>query len=235
MTEVTVPGPHGEVPAYLAVPAGTGPWPGVVVVHEIFGLNDDIRRIAERFASNGYLALAPNLNHAGSQFSCMRSAFSQLKSGKGSMHDEIDAARSWLVDRVDCTDRVGVIGFCSGGGFALLAAPRGFAAASVNYGQIPDDVAAVLQGGCPLVGSFGGSDRSLRGKDLVLDAALTELGIEHDVKTYPQAGHSFMNQHKANPLFSVLGAVLNAGYDADAAEDSWNRILAFFGRHLQAA
>jgi carboxymethylenebutenolidase len=136
MAEVSIAGRHGELPGHLAVPAAAGPWPGVVVIHEAFGLVDDVRRIADRFGDHGYLALAPNLFAWGnSRFACVRAAFRELSVGTGRMFDDLEAARGWLAARDDCTGRVGVIGFCMGGGFALLAAPRyEFGAASVNYG-----------------------------------------------------------------------------------------------------
>ena len=102
----------GSVPAYLAVPSGSagpaasgGPWPGVVVLHEAFGLNADIRGHADRLAALGYLALAPDL--CGGQYwvRCMRSTFRQLRAGSGPAFDAIDASRGWLAERADCTSR----------------------------------------------------------------------------------------------------------------------------------
>ncbi len=233
MPESLIPTPRGPVPGYLAVPAGAGPWPGVVVIHEMFGLDDDIRRHADRLAQWGYLTLAPDFFAWGRWFACLRAAFRELRGGEGRMFDDIDAARGWLADRDDCTGRVGVLGFCMGGGFALLAAPRSpFAAASVNYGQVPADAERVLAGACPLVGSYGGRDRGLRGAAARLEGALEQLGIAHDIKEYPEAGHSFMNRHHG-PAFAALGAVLGAGFDGPAAGDAWGRIMAFFDAHLR--
>lgn len=224
--------PAGDVPGYLAVPAGDGPWPAVVVVHEAFGLNDDIRRHADRLAGDGYLALAPDLFSHGRKLLCLRAAFADLLRGSGRTFEQIDAARAFLAGRSDCTGRVGVIGFCMGGGFALLAAPRyDFAAASANYGMVPKDVDAVLAGACPIVGSYGGKDRVLRGAADRLDAALTRLGVEHDVKEYPGAGHSFLNQHSGIG-FTVLEKVVGAGYHGPSAADAQERIRAFFATHL---
>src|SRR5580693_9169544 len=125
---------------YLAVPAGPppAPWPGVVVIHESWGLNGDIRAHADRLAAQGYLALAPDLYRGRSFVRCLRGVFQQLRAGSGPAFDLINEARAALAARPDCTGKIGVVGFCMGGGFALLCAPRGeFSAASVNYGQVP--------------------------------------------------------------------------------------------------
>jgi len=117
------------------------------------------------------------------------------------------------------------------GGFALLLATpeHGFAASSVNYGAVPQDVGTLLAGACPIVGSYGGRDRPFRGAAARLEGALDSLGIDHDVKEYPSAGHSFMNDHGR---LMVLLKVMGLGYEPGAAEDAWRRILAFFGRNL---
>jgi carboxymethylenebutenolidase len=234
MPETTIDGAASapQLRAYLAVPpVGTGPWPGVVVVHEAFGLTDDTRQQADRLAAGGYLALAPDLFSAGGPVRCLRSTFRTLARGEGPAFDDLAAARSWLTRRSDCSGRVGILGFCMGGGFALLGATRGFDASAPNYGQIPSDLEGVLQGACPVVASYGGRDRTLPGAAGRLDGVLTGLGVDHDVKEYPEAGHSFMNRHNAGPL-AVLERVAGFGYHHPSAEDAWRRIFGFFSRHL---
>src|SRR3954463_9455479 len=189
MPDTALATPSGEVGAYLAVPSGDPPWPGVVVLHEAFGLNADIRAQADRFAGRGYLALAPDLfSFARPKARCVLAAFRALSKRSGPAFEAIEAARNALGARSAATGRVGVIGFCMGGGFALLAAPRGwFQASSVNYGIVPKDAEALLRGACPIVASYGGRDRFLRGAPQRLEAALAANGVERDVKEYPEA------------------------------------------------
>lgn len=97
----------------------------------------------------------------------------------------IEATRRALLERPDTGGRVGVIGFCMGGGFALLlAGSGGYRAASVNYGMLPSDLDDALDGACPIVGSFGGRDRTLPGAAQRLEAALTACGIDHFFRRY---------------------------------------------------
>ena len=180
------PGLHGV----LAVPAGEGPWPAVVMVYEAFGLTDVMKRQVDRMAAAGFLVLMPDIFVDGGPRKCLRSTFQAITSGHGRVWVDVEAARSYLVARSDCTGKVGLIGFCMGGGFALVAAAdRGFDAVSANYGRLPDDMATVFEGACPIVGSYGGRDRWLRGSGAKLGAALEAKGIPHDVKEYPTAGH----------------------------------------------
>jgi carboxymethylenebutenolidase len=169
----------GSVPGYLAVPAGSpGPCPGVVVIHESWGLNGDIRAHVDRLAAEGYLALAPDLYRGKSFVRCFRDVFRQLHAGSGSAFDTIEEARGWLGARPDATGKTGVLGFCMGGGFALLCAPRGeFSAASVNYGQVPADAERVLAGACPVVASYGARDPMGAGPPQRLADALTVLNV----------------------------------------------------------
>jgi len=227
--EVTV----GPTSGYLAVPeASQGPWPGVVVIHEIFGLNRDIRAHADHLAALGYLALAPDLFNGKSWVRCVRSAIRQLHAGTGPAFEALDGSRRWLAARDDCTGQTGVIGFCMGGGFALLCAPRGdYSAASVNYGEVPADAERVLAGSCPIVASYGARDPMGAGPPQRLAEALTTLGVPHDVEVYPGAGHSFMSPKPA--ALGPLVRLMRVDYQPFAAQDAWRRISAFFGEHLR--
>lgn len=235
MPTTTVPGAATapQLDAHLAVPpVGAGPWPGVVVLHEAFGLTDDVREHADRLAAAGYLALAPDLFTAGGAVRCLRSTFATLMAGHGSTFEDIEACRRALVARPDSTGRVAVLGFCMGGGFALMAATRGFDAAAPNYGLVPQDPAEVLRGACPVVASYGRRDRAMKGAASRLAGALEEAGVDHDVKEYAEAGHSFLNRHNVGP-FSVLERVGGLSFHQPSAEDAWARILRFFEAHLR--
>ena len=231
------PGGSAGLKAVLAIPAGDGPWPGVVLVHEAFGLTDVMRHQAVRMAEAGYLALMPDLFTEGGTRKCLVGTFRALSAGAGRAFVDIESARVFLSERGDCTGRIGVLGFCMGGGFALATATRGFDVSSVNYGRLPKDLDDHLLGACPIVGSFGGADRSLVGAAAALDSSLARLGIEHDVKEYPGAGHAFLNDAETGPrmLRPMLKRILGAGPDPVAAADAWTRIEAFFGEHLGAS
>jgi carboxymethylenebutenolidase len=232
--DIDFPDARGQrLRGYLATPVATGPRPGVVVLHEAFGLTDDIRDIADRFAGRGYLALAPDLYSWGMTARCLVTAFKAMLSGSGRTFDDIRAARDRLLATDGCNGRVGVVGFCQGGGFALLCAPKGlFDVASVNYGVIPRHAETVLAGSCPIVGSYGGRDVMLRGKAAHLDRILTDLGVEHDVKEYADANHSFLNHHDG--WHAILDRVGGMGHHDEAAGDAWLRIFGFFEQHLAA-
>ena len=231
MPAITLP---GDVKAHLAVPpVGAGPWPGVVVLHEAFGLNDDIRQQADRLAAAGYLAVAPDLYSAGGAWRCVRATFRAAMTGRGKAFDDIETARTWLSAREDCSGRIGVIGFCLGGGFALLTAARGFDASAPNYAHLPKDLDGALAGACPVVASYGGKDKTLRGTAATLDGALARAAVQRDVREYADAGHSFLNRHDLGPGGAIL-RVAGVGYHEPSAEDAWGRILRFFDAHLRA-
>jgi carboxymethylenebutenolidase len=233
MADTTIPTGAGTLPGYLAVPPGEGPRPGVVVVHEAFGLTDDIRRIADRFAAEGYTAFAPDLLASGNRIACLVRVARAMSSGEGEPVAQLGAARDWLARRDDATGAVGIAGFCLGGGFAIVMANKGFGASAAQYGRLPKNLEAAVRGSCPMVASYGALDTSLKGVGPTLEAALTAADVEHDVKVYEGAGHSFMNHSEAPGWMKPFARGLHAGFVDTAADDAWTRILAMFGTALR--
>jgi carboxymethylenebutenolidase len=232
MSDITIPVQDADLPAFVAVPEQAAPWPGVVVLHDVGGLKEDIRNQARWLAREGFLAAAPNLYSRGTMMKCLFAVARDLKARSGATYDDVESVRSWLVRQAGCSGKIGVIGFCMGGGIALLLAPDyGFGAASVNYGgPLMADAETFLARACPIVGSYGAKDYFNRGVAQKLEETLTRACIAHDVKEYLEAGHSFLNNH-GTWWFKAL-RVIHIGYDEAAAEDARRRIVTFFRKHL---
>jgi carboxymethylenebutenolidase len=211
--------------AFLVHPDSTGPFPGVVVIHELFGLNDNIRDIAGRFAGEGYAALAVDLFSTASRITCMARIFHGMliRPVENGVVDDLQAALDFLRARpeVDAA-RLGAIGFCMGGSYALqLACVAGdLRAASVFYGQNPRPLEAVARA-CPIVGSYPERDFTANAARQ-LEPMLERYQVPYDIKIYPGARHSFFNED-------------GPAYQAEAAADAWRRTLAFFDAHLRKA
>jgi carboxymethylenebutenolidase len=223
---------------YLAVPEGPGPFPAVVMIHEVFGLDDQTRRHADRLARAGYLTLALDLFSDGGRRHCLVGTMHAMAAGRGRPFVDIATARKWLAESELGNGRTGVIGFCMGGGFALLVARDGFDAASVNYGRLPgkqqEDLEEALRGACPIVANYGGADKSLKGAAARLESALDQLGIEHSVKEFPAAGHSFLNDEELGPaLLRPLMRVMGVGPDPESSPEAWRRIEDHFATYLK--
>ena len=218
-------GGSDRLTGFLFTPEGSGPWPGLVMIHEIFGFDDVMARQAERVAAAGYLTLAVDLFSDGGAIRCLVSTMRAMGRGRGKPFADIEAARRWLTASADCTGRIGSIGFCMGGGFALLTANTGFDVSAVNYGQLPKDLDAAVSGACPIVASYGAKDRTLRGAASRLETALTRAGVRHDVKEYPSAGHAFLDDADPGPrLLHPLFRVMGIRPDPASAPDAWRRI-----------
>jgi carboxymethylenebutenolidase len=229
----------GRLNGVLARPASGGTQPGVIVIHEVFGDQPEIRGVCDAFAARGYVAVMPDLFSAGGlRAVCVARAMIEVSSGRpGRVSGYIEESRAWLarqegVDR----DRIGVIGFCIGGGFALsyVATCRpGIRAASINYGDVPKE-AERLRGACPIVASYGARDRVVGPQGRRLRDHLEQLGIEHDIKVYDQAGHGFMTEG-SHPIGKLVFLPMRLGYAPAAAADAWQRVFAFFDQHVKSA
>jgi carboxymethylenebutenolidase len=198
----------------------------VLVIHEAGGLNDNIRDVANRFARAGYVALAVDLFADENRALCMLRVMGRalLRPLENVGLNTLRQAIGWHRRRPEIDpDGTGVIGFCMGGGFALALAcvVNDVRAASIFYGRNPRPLTAVAEA-CPIVGSYPGDDHFTRGGAVKLEAAVSRYDVPHDIKIYPDAKHSF---------FSDRGRP----YYAKAAQDSWERTLAFFREHLSAA
>ena len=207
---------------FLALPDGDGPHPGVVVIHEASGLNENIRDITRRLAGEGYAALAVDLFNGRNRAICMARYMAGMLMGSVNRYgiDDLRAALTLLAKHpeVDAL-RLGAIGFCMGGGFAIAWActDSRLKAIAPFYGANPRPL-EVVKRLCPVVGSYPERDfTASAGRNL--DRALARHGIEHDIKIYPETRHFFFNDQ-------------NGAYDQDAAADAWERVLRFFGERI---
>ena len=206
---------------FLALPDRGGPHPGVVVIHEVHGLNEDIRKISRRFADAGYAALAVDMFTGRNRAICMTRYMAGMLMGSVNRYgiDDLKAALTFLAKNpaIDA-QRLGAIGFCMGGGFAVAWACTDsrlkVIAPFYSSNPRPLDVVKRL---CPVVGSYPEDDFTARA-GRVLDEALTRHGIEHDIKIYPGTRHGFSNDLPT--------------HDSVAAEDAWQRVTRFFERTI---
>ncbi len=224
--------------ALLTLPEGEAPaagWPLILAIHDAFGFSDDIRRIARRFAENGYAALAPAVyDGAGAPFLCVVRTFRDLQARKGAAFERIEAARAHAAALPEIDgERLGITGFCMGGGFAIFFAARGgLKVCAPYYGDTPSR-AEQLRDVCPVVAGFGALDKPFAKQGERLERHLSELGVPHDVKIYPDVGHAYMNNFDSSAMASIMRRTpMHAGYDQEASEDSWRRMVDFFGKHL---
>jgi carboxymethylenebutenolidase len=199
-------------------------------------LTPDLRSQCDWFAREGFLALGPDLYSHGNTLACLRSIVMDFRAQRGPTFDAIEAARTRLFSDERCTGRVGVNGYCIGGGYSLLlAAGQRYDVSGVNYADVPNDAVSVLAGACPVVASYGGRDHRLLKHVAHLENALEANIIPHNVKLYPQAGHGFLNDHVGAPalFIAVAGRLIGARADEKSANDARARIIEFFSRYLK--
>lgn len=217
-----------SVSGLLVTPEGKGPFPAVIVIHEWWGLDNWVKDQARALAKEGYVALAVDL-YRGKATDKQEEAH-QLMSGlpaDRAMRD-LKSAFAYLKGRKDVrTGRIGAIGWCMGGRYALALATEepALAAAVAYYGAPPTDAAAIARIKTPVLGNFGGEDKGPSPEQVkAFEAEMKKAGKSVDVKIYPGAGHAFANVN--NPW---------KGYREEAAKDAWARVVAFFARHLKKA
>jgi carboxymethylenebutenolidase len=212
---------------YLALPpSGPAKKPAIIVIQEWWGVDDWVKQQADRFAQQGYVALAVDL-YRGKSTKSMEEAH-ELSRGlpEDRAMADLKAGIDYLASRADVDpQRIGVIGWCLGGGYALALAtndPRPKATV-VNYGHLITDSKAITKIQGQILGNFGGADRGIPAEDVKkFGAELTKYGKLGDIKIYDGAGHAFMNPNNTQ------------GYNAAAANDAWGRIDRFFDRNLRA-
>ena len=207
---------------YLALPDGIGPHPGVVAIHEAYGLNDHIKDVTRRFADAGYATLAVDLFTDRVRAVCMARYMAGILIGSVNRAgiDDLKSGLTFLAKLPDVdAQRMGAIGFCMGGGFAIAWActDSRLKAIAPFYATNPRPL-EVVKRLCPVVGSYPEKDFTARAAR-TLDRELTTYNVKHDIKIYPGAGHSFFNDARGR-------------YDKEAAEDAWRRTLKFFKDQL---
>jgi len=219
---VSFQGERDRLEGYIARPDGDGPFPGVVIVHEAFGLNENMQDITRRFADEGYVAFAVDLFAGRNRAVCMARFIGGMLRGTPERFGigDLKAALGVLAEQPSVDgERVGAIGFCMGGGFAIAWACTDdrLKAIAPFYGVNPRPLSAVSRS-CPVVGSYPEKDFTVR-SGRKLDAELERQGVPRDVKVYEGARHSFFNDR-------------GRSYDPSASEDAWRRTLAFFEEHV---
>ena len=217
-------GPGEECSGYLAKPAGDGPFPAMVVVHEWWGLNDNIKHEADKLAQAGYVALAVDLfgktTTDPEQAMAMVRGFDQ-KAAAPHLAATVGYLGSLPYVRAD---KIGSIGWCFGGGVSLglAIADARLAAAVVYYGQpvtVPAELAKIE---APILLIYGEADQMIPiEKARELDADLTKAGVRHEFHSYPGAPHAFANPSGGH------------NYKPEAAADAWKRTMAFLDAHLK--
>ncbi len=213
------------VNGFLATPEKPGRYPGLVVIHEWWGLNDWVKEQTEKLAAQGFVALAVDLYHG----AVATNTDDARELSRGVTNDQaiadLTGAFDYLAARNDVDrDHIGAIGWSMGGGYALQLAlhqPR-LAACVVNYGPLPTDPNDIAQIYAPVLGNFGADDRGITPDDVhTFEKTLTNLRRRVDIKIYDGGGHGFENP--AN----------TASYNPQAAADAWARTIAFLNKNLR--
>jgi carboxymethylenebutenolidase len=215
----------GSVKGHLVKPNGNGPWPAMIVIQEWWGLDEQTKSIADRFAQEGYLAFAPDLYHGElAQLGDGDTAAKLVQKYAPNAPLDLQSLFDALKSHPDCSGKIGTVGFCFGGRMSLaLGTSRPINAICTFYGggmqTIFDQIRANLK--APVLGFFGDADVSIpAGTVDQFDKLLDDIGVEHEVIMYPNSGHAFFRD--SDP--SV--------YKAEASNDAWERAKKFFANNL---
>jgi carboxymethylenebutenolidase len=223
-TPVSYKSGDDTVQGVLYAPAGKGPFPAVVVIHEWWGLNDWVKEQASKLADQGYVALAVDL-YRGKVADTPDMAHELMRGlAEDRAGRDLRAAVAFLGAQSNVKkDRIGSIGWCMGGGYSLQTAllEPGLAATVINYGHLAEEPENLKKINAPILGIFGGKDRGIPVDDVKkFEAALKQLGKKVEIVIYPDAGHAFENPNN------------KAGYRADDAADAWRRTIKFLADTL---
>ena len=212
---------------YFVAPADMfEPLPAVIMIHEWWGLNDNIRSMADQLAAEGYIVLAVDLygGKVASNVAEARQFMLNVVEDPESANANIRSAYDF-VSATAGAPKVGSLGWCFGGGWSLNTAqlfPDDLDAAVIFYGQVTDDEDKLRPVNSPILGLFAGEDAGIKVESVkAFGAALERLRKEHEIHVYPRVGHAFANPTGNN-------------YDKAAAEDAWRRTLKFLGRYLSS-
>ena len=215
----------GSISGYMAKPSGDGPLPGLIVIQEWWGLDQQTKSIADRFASIGYLAFAPDLYHGEvARLGDGQKAASLVQKYAPGGPSDLEKVFDGIKGLADCTGKVGSVGFCFGGRMSLaLGISRPLDAICTFYGggmQTLFDQLGSLKS--PVLGLFGDRDVSIPvGTVEQFDQLLGKIGVHHEVIVYPDSGHAFFRDSDPNV------------YKPDAARDAWQRVVKFFAENLR--
>ena len=225
---VEIPGNAGNVNAYLSCPKDGGKLGSVIVIHENKGLADHIKDIARRLAKDGFAGLAVDLlsRQGGTgQYKTQDEAIAAIKNvTQDNVVEDLKSAVAYLKKQDFFNGRIGVVGFCWGGGQSLNFATKcqDLSAAIVFYGKNPNPLDQVQNIPCPVLGNYGEEDPNIMPGVEPLKEALAKFGKSADIKVYPGAKHAFNNNNNADR------------YNPEAAKDAWARTIDFYKKNLAA-
>lgn len=226
VTNVRIAGVNGgpDVGAYVAQPDGDGPFPAVIMIHEFYGLNEEILSKADLLAEAGYFVIAPDTFRGSTTSWIPRAIYQVISSKPENVNADLDSVYVWLESQPDVdVDRIAIAGFCYGGRTSLAYSLHNsqLAATVIFYGSPETDVDVLKNLPGPVLGIFGGADQSIPVEQVnAFDAALTEAGVPHEITVYDGQPHAFVGSAEE---------IRSGGAQGEA----WNQMLAFLETNLK--